>query len=41
MEFLRLGKTHAPKKIKEILIEEGWDKKKIQRSLTELHIAFS
>ena len=41
MEFLRLGKTHAPKKIKEILMEEGWDKKKIQRSLTELHIAFS
>ena len=41
MEFLRLGKTHAPKKIKEILIEEGWDKVRVKRSLTELHIAFS
>jgi DNA-directed RNA polymerase specialized sigma24 family protein len=39
--FLDLGKTHSPKKIKEILLEQGWDKKKIQRSISELQIIFS
>jgi DNA-directed RNA polymerase specialized sigma24 family protein len=39
--FLKLGKTHSPKKIKEIMMNEGWDKKKIQRSISELQTVFS
>ena len=39
--FLELGKTHSPAKIKEILMNEGWNKKKIQRSLSELQSVFS
>jgi hypothetical protein len=39
--FLQLGKTHSPAKIKEILLREGWDKKKIRQSIFEIKIAFS
>jgi hypothetical protein len=39
--FLGLGKTHAPKRIKEILRNQGWSKERINFTLFELKTKFS
>ena len=41
LPFLELGKSGSPKKIKEIMTEKGWGKKKIQRGISELQTIFS